>query len=373
MAGMKRNATGYYIARTHLPKGSHPTEVGTALRTRDYKTALTRKIEVEKRAEEIKAGLNVSFPWMNEDQELKIVHFSLEDARRKYIKARKVDRLSKGTMDIMENALKHFQRILKPSFPIETIGIRHIDQFKEKCHEKGPKYAEENGYSNTTINIWLRNIKTFLLWLEERDMIPTCPKIKMLPTIDQIRYLSNDQFEKILEKLDPFMQRGVHFYRETGNRLSEPFYGIITGDFLTITAEHAKGRKARDIFLTSYLKEILIDLRENTHLTPDGNMDPSVLKLVRKTHEIKYYSKMFKKAAIACGFDKVRFHDLRHTAALRTYLKTRDIYLVARLLGHSNISTTMIYTKFNLKRLEQDFPDLVKSETPDEVQLSVAS
>ncbi len=373
MAGMKRNATGYYIARTHLPKGSHPTEIGTPLQTRDYKTALTRKIEVEKRAAEIKAGLNVSFPWMNEDQELKIVHFSLEDARRKYIKARKVDRLSKGTMDIMENALKHFQRILKHSFPIETIGIKHIDQFKEKCHEKGPKYAKEDGYSNTTINIWLRNVKTFLIWLEERDMIPKCPKIKMLPTIDQIRYLSNSQFEKILGKLDPFMQRVLFFYRETGCRLSEPFYGIIDGNFLTITAEHAKGRKARDIFLTSYLKEILLELRENTHLAPNGNMDPTVIKLVKKTHEIKYYSKMFKKAAIACGIDDVRFHDCRHTAALRKYLKTRDIYLVARLLGHSNIATTMIYTRFDLKRLEQDFPDLVKKEIVEEVKLSVAS
>jgi len=373
MAGMKRNATGYYSARTHLPKGSHPTEVGTPLLTRDYKTALIRKIEVEKRAEEIKAGLKVSFPWMNDEQELRIVHFSLEDARKKYIQARKVERLAKDTMDIMENSLNHLQRILKPSFPIESIEIKHIDQFKEKCHEKGPKYAEKEGYANASINMWLRNIKTFLLWGEERELIPKCPKIKMLPIIDQIRYLSNSQFEKISGKLDPFMRRVLYFYREIGCRLSEPFYAIIDGDFLTITAEHAKGRKQRDILLTPYLKEILLELRENTHLEPNGNLDPTVIKLVKKTHEIKYYSKMFKKAAVACGFDKVRFHDLRHTAALRTYLKTRDIYLVARLLGHSNFSTTMIYTKFNLKRLEQDFPDLVKKETVDEVKLSVAS
>jgi len=310
---------------------------------------------------------------MNDEQELKIVHFSLEDARKKYIQARKVERLAEGTMGIMENALNHFQRILKPSFPIETIGITHIDQFKERCHDKGPKYAEENGYANATINIWLRNIKTFLLWGEEREFIQKCPKIKMLPIIDQIRYLSNAQFEMILKKLDPFMQRVLHFYRETGCRLSEPFYGIIDGNFLTITAEHAKGRKQRDIFLTPHLIEILLELRENTHLAPDGNCDPTVIKLVKKTHEIKYYSKMFKKAAVACGIDDVRFHDLRHTAALRAYLKNRDIYEVARLLGHSSISTTMIYTKFDLKRLEQDFPDLVKKAKVDEVKLSVAS
>ncbi|MBT4480239.1 MAG: tyrosine-type recombinase/integrase [Bacteroidetes bacterium] len=59
------------------------------------------------------------------------------------------------------------------------------------------------------------------------------------------------------------------------------------------------------------------------------------------------------------GLGHARFHDLRHTAALRAYLKTRDIYAVARLLGHASVTTTQIYANFDLKRLEQDFPDLV--------------
>lgn len=51
---------------------------------------------------------------------------------------------------------------------------------------------------------------------------------------------------------------------------------------------------------------------------------------------------------------------LRHTFAVREYLKTRDIYHVAQMMGHASVTTTEIYAKFNTRRLEQDFPDLVK-------------
>ena len=51
-------------------------------------------------------------------------------------------------------------------------------------------------------------------------------------------------------------------------------------------------------------------------------------------------------------------HNLRHTYAVRRYLQTQDIYLIAKELGHSSVTTTEIYAKFNLRHLKQDFPSL---------------
>ena len=75
-------------------------------------------------------------------------------------------------------------------------------------------------------------------------------------------------------------------------------------------------------------------------------------------HLIKYYSRKFREACRAAGITGKKFHSLRHTFAVRHYLQTRDIYAVAKQLGHASVTTTEIYAKFNLKRLEQDFPDL---------------
>ena len=35
-------------------------------------------------------------------------------------------------------------------------------------------------------------------------------------------------------------------------------------------------------------------------------------------------------------------------------------------MGHSSVTTTKIYAKFNLRRLEMDFPSLVKSNNNSE-------
>ena len=58
---------------------------------------------------------------------------------------------------------------------------------------------------------------------------------------------------------------------------------------------------------------------------------------------------------------KYHLHCLRHTFAVRRYLQTNNIYLVKMELGHASVTTTEKYAKFSLRRLEDDFPSLVKS------------
>lgn len=43
---------------------------------------------------------------------------------------------------------------------------------------------------------------------------------------------------------------------------------------------------------------------------------------------------------------KKKLHSLRHTFAIRTYKKTKDIRLVQRALGHKYLSTTLIYQDY---------------------------
>ena len=46
-------------------------------------------------------------------------------------------------------------------------------------------------------------------------------------------------------------------------------------------------------------------------------------------------------------------HTLRHTFATDLYRETKDIRLVQKALGHSDLSTTMIYTHIVDDELEQ--------------------
>ena len=50
---------------------------------------------------------------------------------------------------------------------------------------------------------------------------------------------------------------------------------------------------------------------------------------------------------------KFRFHHLRHFYASYVYDKTRDLYAVANLLGHNQVTTTQIYAKVSDKQMRE--------------------
>ena len=57
-----------------------------------------------------------------------------------------------------------------------------------------------------------------------------------------------------------------------------------------------------------------------------------------------------------------KFHDLRHTFAVRRYLMNRDIYQVMRELGHTKVTTTQMYADFkNTVDIEKEFPSIVNT------------
>ena len=67
-----------------------------------------------------------------------------------------------------------------------------------------------------------------------------------------------------------------------------------------------------------------------------------------------YVSKQFKKCVRSANLnDSIHFHTLRHSFASNLVQKGGSIYLVQKLLGHSQISTTQKYAHFNNESLQK--------------------
>ena len=71
---------------------------------------------------------------------------------------------------------------------------------------------------------------------------------------------------------------------------------------------------------------------------------------------VKHFSRVWSNTCKKLGLKKRKMHNLRHTFGVMAWLRTGDIYLVCKKMGHSSVTTTEIYTKFEESELRKHFP-----------------
>ncbi len=359
MAGLKILRNKYY-ARVRKWDGIKQVEKLIPLKTSNRTEALERRLQVNRLEKDIKQGIDFSFAWMNESGKISVVRYTLGKAVEEYLIARKAEKLRAGTIDIYKRALNNFINVCGKNLPIENITTHYIELYKRQFQTNTNVYA----------NINLRAVKTFLNWLFDNEIISSIPKVKMAKINNNLpSYFTEKEWNSIIQlnlfnvrnKLGQLKypeiehyQRAWYLYYKTGCRLSEPFNGVFEGNWLIIDVDSSKTNIQREIYLSNELITILKEMQKRLELHLANNH-------TSKTDFIKRYSRVFKQCCKLVGIKDKHFHHIRHTYAVRRYLEVRDIYQVAKELGHSSVTTTEIYAKFNLSRLEQDFPSFVGS------------
>lgn len=318
------------------------------LRTKSKVVARERIVEVNKVESDIKDGMEFSFPWDSEDSSTRVKRFTLVDAYENWLDFRKSEGIRPSTIRRNRYTMIHFSSVVGKSTPLSSIETTTIDTYRNYCIQTNMK---PNG-----ININLRAIKTFLNWCFKRDHIKKCPHVDAVSMPKEMPlYMSDELFKEVLKLdwLEDHYKNVFLFYRSTGLRLSEPFQGELHGNWLLVGGDDTKQRMDKELSLSMTNLQRLSDMIEYAEKSFKGTIDSFKSNL----------SKTFLKALREVDGEKTKFHFhcLRHTFAVRRYLQTRDIYQVKQEMGHSSVTTTEIYAKFSLRRLEMDFPSLVES------------
>ena len=349
MANLK-NRRGSWYARVRMVVDGRKIERQIPLRTESKVTARERMAEVNKVENDIKQGMDFTFPWLSESVKTKVKRFTLQNAVNQWM-SKRIGKLAKNTTDLNQVGLDYFVNFMGMTQPLENITTSQMERFAD--------WLDAKGLSKTTININLRTIKTmfrYFLMIDKLDKIPHIQQLSV-PKSKPI-YITDNEFQSIIELkwLDNFYKRVFLLYRDTGMRLRETTMSVLEGSWIDIP-NTSKSKVGRNIELDKPLQSIFNELKDWSE-----NGYGSTL-LDRGADHI---SKKFKKALRSIGADESKhFHSLRHTFAVRRLIQGTSIYDLKLLMGHSSVTTTEVYSNMNLKRVAQDFPRIVTSYVND--------
>ncbi|RZD18980.1 MAG: site-specific integrase [Candidatus Acididesulfobacter diazotrophicus] len=221
--------------------------------------------------------------------------------------------------------------------PLDDFSLEDIEDIQGDILKKGQSAA----YANRLVVITKIMFNRALDWeLVSEDVIKRLKKCKLLRgEIKRLRYLSEEEAEKLLFNCEPHLKPFVITALNTGMRKSE-ILGL-TWDRIDlknriILLDKTKNGERRELPVNDTLYQTLSGLTR--HLKTDYVFyNPQTLK---PYHDFK---KPFLKALSKSHILDFHFHDLRHTFASWLVMKGADLTTVKELLGHKDIKMTLRY------------------------------
>ncbi|NQT07147.1 MAG: site-specific tyrosine recombinase XerD [Candidatus Omnitrophica bacterium] len=286
----------------------------------------------------------------------------MEDIIAQFLDFLSVERgLAANTISAYRIDLKKFADFLKDA------GISSVDTATKDELRKYLMHLKNKGLLPNSITRNLAAIKTFYKFLVNEGYVKTnvagvieSPKTwKRLPNA-----LNIEEVDRLLSTPDGRNWRGMRdkasleLMYATGMRVSE-ITGLKVNNLnldMGFVRCMGKGSKERIVPLGNKAKDAIKKYLEKsrTRLVKRPAQDQSLfLTRLGKGMSRQSFWKMVKFYARAAGIKKDIYpHILRHSFATHLLERGADLRIVQEMLGHSDISTTQIYTHINKERLK---------------------
>jgi len=211
------------------------------------------------------------------------------------------------------------------------------------------------GYSNRSLNLVVQALRAYFRFEGADDEAEKLkpPKVpRSLP-----KALTRDEVKRLLSVIPPTRRRDrliVLLLYGAGLRVSELCNlkkGDIDLDRALIIVRSGKGAKDRVVPIPEFLAEEI-----RAYLKTRSDSSEYLLVEERRKEKDRLSTKtvwyLLKKYGKKAGIE-VTPHKLRHSFATHMLERGVDIRAIQELLGHSNLSTTQIYTKVTVEHLRK--------------------
>ncbi len=259
-----------------------------------------------------------------------------------FLDAKRIEGCSERTLQYYRVTVEHMlTRIITPVRKMTTDEIRSYLV----------EYQQNGGCSKVTVDNIRRNISSFFSWLEEEDYILKSPmrrihKIKTKSVVKEV--ISDENMEKMRDACDEIRDLAIiDLLYSTGIRVGE----LVRLNISDVNMEQrecivfGKGDKERRVYFDAKAKIHLMD-----YLASRQDDNPALFVALNGKHKRLQISGV--EIRLRClgrklSLDRIHPHKFRRTMATRAIDKGMPIEQVQKILGHSQIDTTMQYAIVN--------------------------
>ncbi|WP_337489389.1 site-specific tyrosine recombinase/integron integrase [[Ruminococcus] torques] len=248
-----------------------------------------------------------------------------------------------------ERTLQYYNLTVSQLLSFVTVPVRKMttDEIRGYLAE----YQQRNNCSKVTVDNVRRNISSFFSWLEEEDYILKSPmkrihKIKTKQPVKEI--ISDEMIERLRDNCKCVRDLAmIDLLYSTGIRVGE-LVGLNISDINFEEREcvvYGKGDKERKVYFDAKAKLHLqnyIEGRQDNNPALFITLDAPYDRLKISGVEIRV-----RELGRKLQMDKIHPHKFQRTMATRAIDKGMPIEQVQKILGHSQIDTTMQYAIVN--------------------------
>lgn len=294
--------------------------------------------------------LNIS--QMKKLQETLLKHLAENEAKteeipnveylKMFIDAKQIEGCSERTLQYYRVTIEHMLGSIET--PIRKITTDEIRGYLVD-------YQKVNNCSKVTVDNVRRNMSSFFSWLEEEDYILKSPmrrihKIKTKQLVKET--ITDEMIEKLRDNCTCVRDLAmIDLLYSTGIRVGE-LVGLNISDIDFEEREcivFGKGDKERRVYFDAKAK---LHLQEYIESRTDDN--PALFVTLDAPHarlKISGVEIRVRELGRKLNIDKIHPHKFRRTMATRAIDKGMPIEQVQKILGHSQIDTTMQYAIVN--------------------------
>lgn len=294
--------------------------------------------------------LNIS--QMKKLQETLLKHLAENEAKteeipnveylKMFIDAKQIEGCSERTLQYYRVTIEHMLGSIET--PIRKITTDEIRGYLVD-------YQKVNNCSKVTVDNVRRNMSSFFSWLEEEDYILKSPmrRIHKIKTKQPVKEtITDEMIEKLRDNCTCVRDLAmIDLLYSTGIRVGE-LVGLNISDIDFEEREcivFGKGDKERRVYFDAKTK---LHLQEYIESRTDDN--PALFVTLDAPHarlKISGVEIRVRELGRKLNIDKIHPHKFRRTMATRAIDKGMPIEQVQKILGHSQIDTTMQYAIVN--------------------------